>query len=213
MQPLFGLLLMFMIASPAAQYEAGAALLPTAYFSKFGDQILSRSICIVRGSVVSVSEAPRSEVVRIEVAKTFKGDQQDTLTLLANPDEFFTGSELLLFLEYFEDGPRYVSFSRISTTDPEYEAKEEFLKQQLRLEAFDNEDDRRNLARRILLENARASASWTQWNMLRELKYVLEEYPSLVRSSDREELGAIAEESTDENFRTELRRLLRLGDE
>ena len=45
-----------------------------------------------------------------------------------------TGSELLLFLEHYEDGPRFVSFSRISTTDPDYEAKEEFLQQQLKVE-------------------------------------------------------------------------------
>ena len=46
----------------------------TPYFSKFGDQVLSKAEVVVVGRVESVSPAPRSEVVTVEVVRTFKGE-------------------------------------------------------------------------------------------------------------------------------------------
>jgi hypothetical protein len=178
------------------------------YFTKFGDQVLSRSPQIVRGRIASVSTAPRSEVVRVEVAVTFKGQQVQELVLLANPGEYFAGSDFLLFLEPFEEGPRYTCFNRISSTDPDYAIKERYLQQQLELEALPDPELRRDRARTLLVEHARSPESWLRWNMLRELAYVLDRYPGLVRTTESDGLHKAAEQSSDDEFRKELLILL-----
>jgi hypothetical protein len=179
------------------------------YFSKFGDRVLGQSQLIVRGRVAAVKPVPRAELATIEVATTFKGAETRDVVILANPGEFFVGSELLLFLREFEGGPRTTCFNRISVTDPDYEVKERFLRQQLRLEDLADEEIRRDYARSMLLESARSTERWVCWNTLRELAYVLDRYPELIREGEAVTLAGIADASEDPEFARELRALLR----
>ncbi len=181
------------------------------YFTRFGDQILSRSQTILRGRVDGVDSAGRLEVVRVESQEPFKGSVDEEVVVLANPGEFFAGSELLLFLELYQQGPRFTCFNRISTTDPEYETKEAYLREQLLLESQTDTTGRREMARGFLLEHAASEDPWMRWNMLRELAYVLEEYPDMLDENDAERLREIgqAQESRDARFHRELRALLK----
>ena len=103
----------------------------------------------------------------------------------------------------------YTCFNRISVTDRDFEAKERHLAAQLELETVSDDEDRRNLAREFLLENARSKELWPRRNSLRELAYVLKKYPDLIRDADASELESIAKKSDDETFRRELRGLLK----
>ena len=179
------------------------------YFSKFGDQVLRRTQYIVKARVVSVEQATAQAVlVEVQVDTTFKGEEHEGFTILANRGEYFEGSELLLFLNDFEDGPRTTCSNRISVSDGDYDAKERHLTEQLEIEALSTPEDRRRKSRELLLQNLRAEGKWTRWNALRGLAYVLETYPDMMREADRKELREIAESTVDVEFQQELQALL-----
>lgn len=190
---------------------------PFRYFSRFGDQVLGRCDLIVRGRVESVHPAPRAELVKIEVQEVFKDAASRTVaasvarkeaTVLANPGEFFAGSEFLLFLGRFGLGPRYTCQHLLSPSDPLFEVKEAHLRDQLRLESVTDEHDRRDLARQMLLDNARSPLSWARQNALLEIAYVRDAYPELLGPVEEAELRAIARSGEDPTFRKRLEQLL-----
>jgi hypothetical protein len=178
------------------------------YFTRFGDTVLKKSVAIVLGEIDQISAIRGGDVVRVRVLSTHKGEEAEYVTLLAGRGEFYAGTQQLLFLESFGDAGRYQYINRISRSDPDYDAKEACLKAHLKIEALDAEDLRREAVRQFLRDGARSLQSWTRWNMLRELDYILKKYSDLVRRTDRQELRELAKSSKDEEFRDKLVDLL-----
>lgn len=189
-------------AAPRPQQE-----LP--YFTQLGDKILSRSSLVVLGEVEAVSRALRGgEVVTVQVTETRLGEEHKSVTILAERGSFFAGSEMLLFLTPNE-GPTFSCLNRISRSDPDFDAKMAVLVQNLEIRELTDEESRKAHVRQILYENARSTDTWTNWNVARELQYVLQKYPDLLRAEDVKALLEVAEATSDEEFGKELRRLLR----
>jgi hypothetical protein len=177
------------------------------YFTELGDTVINECDAIVTGRVARVTNLPGAAVVEIAVATWPYGDHaegESSVTLLAHLDDFFAGTELLLFLKRFEDGPRYTYINRVLRSDPEYDAKLRVLTQTLALRDWKEAEDRRRQVRKLIFDDCEARESWTRWHALAELLYVRRTYPDLVTKEDVADLRAIAARSDDARFRKAL---------
>lgn len=180
---------------------------PFVYFNELGDTVVSKCDVIVLGRVAAVKEFVGGVVVRVAVTTWLLGDHtegEQEVALLAHPDDFFAGNELLLFLEKFEGGPRFTYLNRILKSDPDFEAKRKVLDQTLELRKLKQEEERRRQVRRLIYEGADARDSWTRWHALADLKHVLSNHPGLVTPEDRADLRALAQRSSDAKFQKAL---------
>src|SRR5262249_34039892 len=222
MPPTTSIALLLALARPAAGLDSPASGARAAspaeelrWFTQFGDKVLSKCDAVLLGRIQAVTPVRGAEVVRTTILTWYLGtraENQKEVTLISNPGDFFAGTEQLLFLQLFEGGPRFTYLNRISKTDPDFDAKEKSLAQQLEIKKIDNEEDRRRKVRGFLYNNSESRDSWTRWNMLRELAYVRKEYPDLVTKEDIEDLRKVAERSQDADFKKELLRLLQNKD-
>lgn len=193
--------------APPAPPPAPAKPAAFVYFNELGDTVVSKCDAIVYGKVASVKEFVGGVVVRVAVTSWLLGEHaagEAEVTLLAHPDDYFAGNELLLFLQKFEGGPRFTDLNRILKSDPDFEAKRKVLDQTLELKGLKQEDDRRRQVRRLIYEGADARDSWTRWHALADLKHVLSNHPGLVTSEDRADLRALAKRSGDAKFQKAL---------
>lgn len=200
--------LMLWLALCAPSMVSGSGADDGRYFTRFGETVLRKSQAIVLGEIDHVQPIRGGDVVRVRVIQTYKGDDTETVTLLAGRGEFFAGTQQLLFLEQYGEAGRFQYINRISRSDPDYDAKEECLNDHLRMESLGEEGLRRDAVKEFLRKGARSSQSWTRWNMLRELAYILKKYPELITEADRAELRKLAESSPDDEFRRKLLELL-----
>jgi hypothetical protein len=192
---------------PAPAKPAPAKPAPFIYFNELGDTVVAKCDAIVYGKVASVKEFVGGVVVRVAVTQWLLRDHaadDGEVTLLAHPDDFFAGNELLLFLQKFEGGPRFTDINRILKSDPDFEAKRKVLDQTLELRGLKQEEDRRRQVRRLIYEGAEARDSWTRWHALADLKHVLSNHPGLVTTEDRADLRALAKRSSDAKFQKAL---------
>jgi hypothetical protein len=180
---------------------------PFVYFNELGDTVVAKCDAVVLGKVASVKEFVGGTVVRVTVSGWLLGDHaagDDEVTVLAHPDDFFVGNELLLFLQKFEGGPRFTYLNRILKSDPDFDAKRKVLDQTLELRKLKEEVDRRRQVRRLIYEGADARDSWTRWHALADLKHVLSNHKGLITDDDRTDLRALAQRSSDAKFQKAL---------
>ncbi len=177
------------------------------YYSQLGDQVLSQSTLVVKARVESTRAIPGGELVTLEVQRLFKGEAPAPLTVLSHPREFFVGSEQVMFLKRYRDGPRYTCVNRFGR-DAEFDAKVSCLSRHLSVEKLKTDAERRREVRRLLLDHAAAGDSWTRMNVVHEVRYLRRRYPDLLGAGDQDALLVIARSSPDEDFRQSLQELL-----
>lgn len=193
--------------APAPPPQVPAKPPPFVYFNELGDTVVSKCDAVVLGKVASVKDFPGGSIVRVTVSSWLLGEHgatENEVTLLAHPDDFFAGNELLLFLQKFEGGPRFTYVNRILKSDPDFEAKRKVLDQTLELRSLKQEEDRRRQVFRLIYEGAQSRDSWTRWHSLADLKHVLSNHKGLVTDDDRTDLRSLAQRSTDAKFQKAL---------
>ena len=197
------------LAAPAtpADPKAAPAKPAFAWYSQLGDTVISKCDAIVTGRVGAISELRGGAIVRVEVETWFYGDHapgQDEVTLLAHPDDFFTGTELLLFLQRFENGGRFTYLNRILKSDSDFEAKRKVLERTLALRDFPRDEDRRHEVRRRIYEDAGSIDAWTRAHVLLEIAWLRRNWPGLLTRPDLADLRELARRSPDEKWKKAL---------
>jgi len=178
-----------------------------AWYSTLGDTVVAKCDAIVVGRIGAINELRGGTVVRVEVETWYLGEPvpgQTEVTLLAYPNDFFTGTELLLFLQRFESSGRYTYLNRILTSDADFEAKRRVLEQTLALRRLASDDERRYAVRRKIYEEAGAIDAWTRAHVLREIAYLRRTWPGLLTRDDLADLRELAKRSGDEKWKKSL---------
>ena len=194
-------------ADPAAAPAAAPAKPAFAWYSLLGDTVVSKCDAIVAGKVGAISGLRGGAIVRVEVETWFWGDHapgQTEVTLLAHPDDFFTGTELLLFLQRFENGGRFTYLNRILKSDSDFEAKRKVLERTLALRDFPRDEDRRHKVRRRIYEDAGSIDAWTRAHVLLEIAWLRRNWPGLLTRADLADLRELARRSPDEKWKKAL---------
>jgi hypothetical protein len=192
---------------------ADAPKRPTfAYFTQLGEEVLNQVDVVVEGRIAAVTKLRGTDVVRVTVTTWHLGDHKqgdDEVTLLAPPDDFFAGSQQLLFLEKYETGGRFTVVNRVARSDPDFEAKLGVLTRNVALRKLDDVEDRQRAVRKMLYDDAVALETWTRQHALVELAYEKKHHPTLVTKEDREDLTKLAVRSEDEKWKKALLELLK----
>jgi hypothetical protein len=195
-------------AGPAAPPPAVKPAKPAfAWYSELGDTVIAKCDAILTGRVGPISELRGGAVVRIDVEHWFDGEPepgQTEVTVLAHPDDFFTGTRLLLFLQRYESRGRYTYLNRILESDPDFEPKRRLLEQTLALRDLKSDEERRYAVRRRIYEEAGSIEPWTRAHVLRELAYLRKAWPDLLTRDDLADLRELAKRSADEKWKKAL---------
>jgi hypothetical protein len=189
------------------------------WYTQLGDEVLAKVDAVLVGKVASISSLRGTDVVRVTIVRWLQGERPAAegplakepadVTLLANPGEFFAGTEQLLFLQRYDGGPRYVLHNRVTRSDPDFEAKLASLERTLALKDLPRDEDRRRRVRKTIYDDAAARDAWTRWHAFHELEYVRKSFPDLVTREDREDLARLAARSEDAAFKKALLKLLK----
>jgi hypothetical protein len=197
--------------APAGKPPDAAASPPAApafaWYSELGDTVVAKCDAILVGKVGAISELRGGAIVRVDVSTWYYGDRTadaTSVTLLANPDDFFIGTELLLFLKKFESGERYTYVNRIIKSDSDFEPKRKVLEQTLALRAIARDDDRRREVRRRIYEDAGSTEMWTRSHVLREIAWLRAKWPDVLSREDFNDLRELARRSSDEKWKKAL---------
>lgn len=193
--------------APPAGPKPAPAKPAFAWYSLLGDTVVSKCDAIVAGRIGAISELRGGAIVRVEVETWFYGDHapgQDEVTLLAHPDDFFTGTELLLFLQRFENGGRFTYLNRVLKSDSDFEAKRRVLERTLALRDFPRDEDRRHEVRRRIYEDAGSIDAWTRAHVLLEIAWLRRNWPGLLTRADLADLRELARRSPDEKWKKSL---------
>ena len=194
-------------ADPAAGPAGTPAKPAFAWYSELGDTVVAKCDAIVTGKVGAISELRGGAIVRVEVETWFWGARapgQSEVTLLAHPDDFFTGTELLLFLKRFENGGRFTYLNRVLESDSDFEAKRKLLERTLALREVPRDDDRRHEVRRRIYEDAGSIEPWTRAHVLREIAWLRKTWPGLLTRADLADLRELVRRSADEKWKKAL---------
>ena len=196
-------------APPAAggPGPAAAAKPAFAWYSELGDTVVAKCDVILTGKVGAISELRGGAIVRVDVETWYWGERapgQTEVTLLAHPDDFFTGTDLLLFLQRFENGGRFIYLNRVLQSDPDFGAKRRVLERTLALRQLATDEERRHEVRRRVYEDAGSSDAWTRAHVLREIGWLRRTWPGVLTREDLADLRELAKRSTDEKWKKAL---------
>ncbi|MBI4880627.1 MAG: hypothetical protein HY812_13360 [Planctomycetes bacterium] len=211
MQALLAIWLCCAALRAAPQDEAPRAPAAARFeFTTLGDKALSRCDLLAEARAAAARTAARGVcVVRFEISELLLGESgRAEVVVLAAPGEFSAGATYLLFLERFQEGPRFTAFARIAGAERDYAAKLKVLRRFAEAERVVDEEQRALLIREILLLHLGDEDLFVKWNALAEIKSFAGLHAALFGAREKARLVEVLRGEVSPTFRRGLLEVL-----
>jgi hypothetical protein len=159
---------------------------------RIGRDLLARCPLVVVARTITAREATvSSDLLHVRVVERMLGravKPGDELTVLSPVGQFQFGDEDLLFLRPYRDGNRYEVVERVSSTDPNYEAKLSISRRSIWLMEIPEPEQRADATLSLLLRLLGSRDRWTRSHAIDELAWMAREHHALFTPARRARL-------------------------